>query len=66
MLILCHPKIVTGSFELLRLHNHWYGFIPDTSNSIFNQLFTEYNLNGNPVFETVDIISDPKNYIKVY
>lgn len=55
VLILCHGSLygkVTGSFEPLIIKNHWYD--SPLSNSIFKQLFTKYNLKGNPVFETVD------------
>jgi len=47
VLILCHARKVDGSFEPLVLKNHWY-------EDIFNELFLEYNLKGNPSFETVD------------
>ena len=50
VLILCHNKIVLGTFEPLTLYNHWYG-----NNYIFRDLFLEYNLDGIPSFDTVDI-----------
>jgi hypothetical protein len=56
VLILCHPKIVTGSFEPLILKNHWYGLVIQENKSIFEHLFLEYKLKGIPIFETVDII----------
>ena len=50
VLILCHNKLVTGTFEPLTLNNHWYGLY-----DIFPRLFEQYNLKGNPLFETVDV-----------
>jgi hypothetical protein len=50
VLILCHPKKVTGSFEPLVLNNHHYG-------PKFNELFSRYKFTGTPKFETVDIES---------
>jgi hypothetical protein len=55
VLILCHGNKygkVTGSFEPLIIKDHWY-YRP-LPNSIFEQLFTKYNLKGKPIFETVD------------
>jgi hypothetical protein len=48
VLILCHPHIVTGTFEpSLTIHNHWLGMVSQ-------DLFKEYKLKGTPFFETVD------------
>jgi hypothetical protein len=66
VLILCHPKKVTGTFNPLKLNNHWYG-IPELieigDKSVFESMFETYNLNeyfqgeGEPIFDTVDIDS---------
>lgn len=48
VLILCHNTLVTGTFVPLTLNNHWFGYI-------FPRLFEKYNLEGKPLFETVDI-----------
>ena len=50
VLILCHNKLVTGTFEPLTLNNHWFCLY-----NIFPRLFEKYNLKGNPLFETVDV-----------
>jgi hypothetical protein len=50
VLILCHNKLVTGTFDPLTLNNHWFGLY-----DIFPRLFKKYNLEGNPLFETVDV-----------
>ena len=57
VLILCHNKLVTGSFEPLTLENHWYGmpFFPN-KDTILNCLFKKYNLTGNPIFDTIDVL----------
>ena len=57
VLIYCHPRIVTGSFEPLVIENHWYGTTPSIDDNIFKLLFTKYNLKGEAIFETVDINS---------
>ena len=54
VLILCHPKIVTGSFEPLKLNNHFYGDINEEKKSLFEILFEKYKLSGTPTFETID------------
>ena len=60
VLILCHPRIVTGSFNPLTLNNHFYGLkIKEGEPPLFEQLFSEYNLQGIPKFETVDIRKPP-------
>jgi len=66
VLILCHPKIVTGSFNPLTLNNHWYGLkMQEGKPHLFEQLFSEYNLKGIPTFETVDPFSvSAENIIK--
>ena len=54
VLILCHPKKVTGTFEPeLTLNNHFYH-----DEGRFKTLFEDYKLNlkGIPKFDTVDII----------
>ena len=52
VLILCHNKKVTGTFSPdYRLDNHFYGIC-----GIYKALFEEYNLEGEPTFETIDII----------
>ena len=65
VLILCHPRIVTGSFSPLELTNHFYGLKNITGegeDSIFHNIFINDNLqdffetSGNPTFETVDIL----------
>jgi len=58
VLILCHNKPVTGTFEPLVLNNHWYG--ADFC-QLFQKLFTEYKLSGTPEFHTVDIDPPPRN-----
>jgi len=53
VLILCHPRIVTGTFSPdYQLSNHWWG----DDMGIYSELFKEYNLQGNPIFETIDIV----------
>jgi hypothetical protein len=57
VLILCHNKIVTGTFNTGNpdssyiLENHFYG-----SCGIYKALFEEYHLSGEPIFETIDIL----------
>jgi hypothetical protein len=52
VLILCHPKPVSGTFSPdYILNNHFYG-----SCGIYKALFEEYHLSGNPVFHTIDIL----------
>lgn len=53
VLILCHNKLVTGTFDPLVLNNHWYGL---DGIQLFTKLFAEYKLSGTPEFETVDIL----------
>jgi len=50
VLILCHNTLVTGTFVPLTLNNHWFGLY-----NRFLKLFEKYNLEGKPLFETVDI-----------
>jgi len=50
VLILCHNTLVTGTFVPLTLNNHWFGLY-----NRFLRLFEKYNLEGKPLFETVDI-----------
>lgn len=51
VLILCHNRIVTGTFSPdYKLENHFYG-----SCGIYKALFEEYELSGDPIFETIDI-----------
>jgi hypothetical protein len=53
VLILCHPRIVTGTFSPdYQLNNHWWG----DDAGIYRELFKEHNLQGNPIFETIDIV----------
>jgi hypothetical protein len=53
VLILCHPRIVTGTFSPdYQLSNHWWG----DDKGIYRELFKEYNLQGNPIFETIDVL----------
>ena len=52
VLIFCHNKKVTGTFEPLTLNNHWYGL---PAFDLFNKLFSEYELKGIPKFDTIDI-----------
>ena len=56
VLILCHPKKVTGTFEPLVLNEHWYGSCKDTETdkTLFELLFEKYNLSGIPKFFTID------------
>lgn len=53
VLILCHPRLVTGTFEPLVLNNHFFGF-PEFQ--YFQKIFGKYNLTGIPKFDTVDIL----------
>ena len=57
VLILCHNKNVKGSFNPLQLENHFYGIIDkDNPVSFFENLFSDYKLEGIPKFDTVDTI----------
>ena len=47
VLILCHPEQVTGTFEPLKINNHWIDLY-------FQNIFSKYNLRGTPKFDTVD------------
>lgn len=58
ILILCHTDKVTGSFESYNLNGHWMGNPYNTElekDSIFKKLFSNFNLTGEAVFQTVDI-----------
>jgi hypothetical protein len=55
VLILCHPKPVTGTFYPdYQLNNHWWGGY-DGKKNIYKRLFEEYGLIGEPIFETIDV-----------
>ena len=56
VLILCHPRPVTGTFVPLTLENHWWG-LDIQGVKIFNELLSSYNLTGQPIFETIDTLS---------
>ena len=52
VLILCHPKPVSGTFSPdYILNNHFYGIC-----GIYKGLFEEYHLSGEPEFHTIDIL----------
>jgi len=55
VLILCHPKQVTGTFSPeYQLNNHWWGGHEGKKN-IYKRLFEEYRLIGEPIFQTIDV-----------
>jgi hypothetical protein len=55
VLILCHPKPVTGTFyPEYQLNNHWWGGREGKHNT-YKTLFEEYRLMGEPIFETIDV-----------
>jgi len=54
VLILCHNMKVTGTFKPLKLKN--FSKYCNTDINLFDELFGNYNLDGIPKFETVDII----------
>lgn len=53
VLILCHNRIVTGTFEPMVLNNHWYG---SEGLDLFQKIFNGIQLEGYLSFDTVDLI----------
>jgi hypothetical protein len=53
VLILCHPRLVTGTFEPLVLNDHWWG--SDENGSPYRESLRPHGMTGEPTFDTVDI-----------
>ena len=71
VLILCHNKKVTGSFDNFELNKHWWGttMMKDNSTSFFKHIFKNYNLKDKenlPDFETVDNSENKFNNATIY
>jgi hypothetical protein len=53
VLILCHPRLVTGTFEPLVLNDHWWG--SDENGNPYMESLIPHGMTGDPTFDTVDI-----------